>query len=201
MASIFTVGVTSAQYERAKVREAEMTQHVIEQYGREHLNNSIKEGMGVFVGLLGEEIIKSLYGFQSSSGDDIYHYDLLDPVFLGKIDVKTKLQNWGGTPQRHYNATVCDANIHQRCDYYCFVRVRSDYQFAWVLGVLPKHLFLSRATFAARGDVDPTSRSGWTFAWDCHNVQVRDLWTLPQDPLELSVIVEKAKHAELAFST
>lgn len=201
MASIFTVGVTAAQRERARAREAEMTARVIERHGREYLNNSIREGMGVFVGLLGEEIIQTPYNFQWSSGDDIYDYDLIDPVFLGKIDVKTKEQKWTGNPKRHYNATVCAANIKQICDYYCFVRIRSDYELAWVLGIYPKQLFLNRASFAYRGELDPTSQSDWAFSWDCYNMPVRDLWTMPQDPRELSVIVEKAKHAELAFST
>ncbi len=196
MASIFTVGVTAAQRERAKAREAEMTARIVERYGREHLNNSIKEGMGVFVGLLGEEVIQTLYNFQWSSGKDIYDYDLMDPVFLGKIDVKTKLQKWTGNPQRYFNATVCAANTEQICDYYCFVRIRSDYELAWVLGIYPKQLFLERSSFAFRGELDPTSREEWTFSWDCYNMPIRDLWTMPQDPAELAGIVEKAKYAE-----
>lgn len=197
MAKIITVTPTPDQIHRATIREQEMTAKIIAKYGRDHLNNSIKEGEGVLVGLLGEEVIKDFYSFTPADPDDLYDFDLYDPAYLRRIDVKTKLQKYDGAPRGHYNATVCDANTLQYCDYYVFVRVRASLKTAWILGALPKRFFLARAKFYRAGEIDPTSQNGWRFAWDCHNVAVRHLWSLPEDPAELQLLVEKEKHFKL----
>lgn len=178
MIAMLSLRPTAQQIERARSREAAMTALILERHGREYLNNSIREGAGVLIGLLGEELVKDFYpGFLPSTGKDIYDYDLVDPNRLGTIDVKTK--SCTSKPRGYYWATVSDANIKQQCDYYCFVRILEDFSAGWLLGYLPKDLFLAQAVFFRRGEVDPMSNLGWQFSWDCHNVAIQDLWSPP----------------------
>lgn len=196
MIAMLTLRPTAQQIERAKAREAAMTAVILERHGREYLDNSIREGAGVLIGLLGEELVKDFYpGFFPSTGKDIYDYDLVDPHWLGTIDVKTK--SCTSKPRGYYWATVSDANIKQQCDYYCFVRILEDLSVGWLLGYLPKDLFLDQALFFERGTVDPLSKSGWQFSWDCHNVAIQDLWSPPMtvDGLEYLTRREHARRS------
>jgi hypothetical protein len=180
MLAMIRLRPTAEQVARAMQREAAMTERVLERHGREYLNNSIREGEGVLIGLLGEEISHDLYpGMIPSTGDDIYDYDLRDPRHLGSIDVKTK--RCTSAPKAHYWCTVCDANIKQQCDYYCFVRIMEDFSVAWVIGFMPKAEFLRRSTFFRKGEFDPTSQRDWQFSWDCHNLAADELWAPPRD--------------------
>lgn len=186
---------TAQQIAWAKEREAKRTDDAVQRYGRAHFNNSIREGEGILVGLLGECIVKDYFGnLEPSTGSDIYDFDLFHTLFRWRWEVKSKEQKWPGTPQAHFNATVCDANIGQACDYYVFTRVHSSLEIAWILGALPKSLFMNRAVFHYKGDADPTGAPDWKFSWDCHNVALRYLWPLPSDPSELSLLLEKEKY-------
>ncbi|NBT76684.1 MAG: hypothetical protein EBT15_12120 [Betaproteobacteria bacterium] len=194
---VLEVPVTADQLKRALDREEDMTARVIERYGRAHLNDSIKEGQGVFIGLLGEEIIYDFYEQQwtRSTGEDIYNWDLRNKI-LGRVDVKTKLQNYGQPPKPFYNCTVCDANIHQLCDWYCFVRVHNDCERAWILGFLPKDMFFeSVATFAAKGEIDHISHNDWTFKWDCWNAPISKLLIPPDAVTGFADLVRGVQYA------
>ena len=189
---VLEVTVTEDQLARALSRVDEMERQLVEKYGRAHLNDSIRAGYGVFTGLLGEEIVHDFYTqvWERSAGHDIYNWDLRDAI-LGRIDVKTKLQNYDQPPRLFYNCTVCDANTRQDCDWYSFVRIHTDCQRAWLLGFLPKQRFFDIATPGAKGDVDPTSQNGWTYKWDCWNTPISKTFAPPADVAGLVVMKEQ----------
>lgn len=168
---------TKRQIKRASGREEEMTALFAQRYGRSHLNNSILEGEGMLAGLLGEELVRDYYGFIQSSGEAIFHYDLLDPVILGKVEVKTK--RCTSAPKDHYNCSIAASNATQQCDYYAFVRVLNDFSRAWILGFMPKDDFFAGALFFKRGQIDPSGFGGWRFKWDCFNLPIKDLLLPP----------------------
>jgi hypothetical protein len=168
---------TKTQIDIARAREEEMTTLFTARYGRKHLNDSITEGEGMLAGLVGEEIFRDQYNLLRSEGEAIYHYDVLDPLWLGKIDVKTK--RCTSEPKPHYNCSVAASNTTQQCDYYAFVRVLKDFTKAWILGLVPKTLFFEQALFFKRGQIDPSGFGGWRFKWDCFNLQIGELWTPP----------------------
>lgn len=165
------------QIANARAREKEMTKLFAERYGRAHLNNSITEGEGMLAGLVGEELFRDYYGFLRSQGESIFHYDVLDPEVLGRIEVKTK--RCTSPPQDHYNCSIAASNAEQQCDYYAFVRVLKDFSKAWVLGLTPKTAFFDHARFFKRGDLDPNGFGGWRFKWDCFNLRIGELIPAP----------------------
>lgn len=168
---------TKRQIKRARDREDEMTTLFAERYGRSHLNNSITEGEGMLAGLVGEELFRDYYGFLRSQGEAIFHYDVLDLVSLGKIEVKTK--RCTSDPKDHYNCSIAASNSDQQCDYYAFVRVLKDFSKAWVLGLCPKETFFEQALFFKRGQIDPSGFGGWRFKWDCFNLRISELLPAP----------------------
>lgn len=173
----FEIIPTKKQIENARDRESEMTKLFAARYGRAHLNNSILEGEGMLAGLIGEEIFREYYGFLRSTGEAIFHYDVLDPTVLGRIEVKTK--RCTSAPKAHYNCSIAASNSEQQCDYYAFVRVLKDFSKAWILGLLPKDDFFSQALFFKRGQIDPAGFGGWRFKWDCFNLPVKNLLAAP----------------------
>jgi len=192
---VIEVPITAAQLERALARVDDMEARLLAKFGRAHLNDSIRAGYGVFTGLLGEEVVHDFYPqlWERSIGDDVYHWDLRDQI-LGRIDVKTKLQNYSETPRGFYNCTVCDANTRQLCDWYCFVRIHKDCERAWLLGFIPKATFFDIATFGRKGEVDPTSQNGWTYKWDCWNAPVSQMLAPPADLIWLHLLAEARAH-------
>lgn len=192
---IIEVPVSEDQVRRARIRAASMSKETLEKYKREHLNDSILAGQGVFPGLLAEEI---KYDFAVArwqvpvlrpQGSNVYHCDMIVSGF-GSIDVKAKQQKFNGAPLGFYNGTVCDANTWQECDWYCFMRVHESFKRAWLLGLMRKADFLARATFGRKGDIDPTSHNGFRFKWDCWNVPISDLLPTPTDPAGFRALVE-----------
>lgn len=169
------IAPTVDQLNRARQREQFMVQQTVARHGKEHLNNSILEGEGTIYGLVIEEIVKDLYGWQPATGRDIFDYDVYDPQYLGRVEIKTK--RCTSKPLFYYNCTVCAANYTQRCDYYMFARVHNDLSMAYIVGFLPAHIFRAskKVTPAKIGEEDP-ERPGWSFKWDCYNIEVADLW-------------------------
>jgi hypothetical protein len=181
------VKITIDQLDRALEREAAFKRDLREQ-GKAHCKDSIRSGAGDFIGLLGEEIIYSLYAglFDWSAGSRRYDWDLrLQQTARGRIDVKTKAQTYPKAPAPHYFATVCDKNTTQDCDWYCFVRVHELCETAWVLGLMPKAQFFRTAQKYLKGEIDPTSHCDWRFKEDCWNLPVKDLISPPADVHEL----------------
>lgn len=170
---------TKKQIKTAKERESEMTALFVERYGRSHLNNSILEGEGMLAGLVGEELYRDYYGFLRSAGEAIFHYDVLDPDVLGRIEVKTK--RCTSAPKPHYNCSIAASNCNQQCDYYAFVRVMKDFSRAWILGMMPKDQFFNHrdVQFFNKGDKDPAGFAGWRFKWACFNLPISALLPAP----------------------
>lgn len=168
---------TKHQIEIARAREAVMTELFVERYGKKHLNDSITEGEGLLSGLIGEELLRDYYGFLRSEGEAIFHYDVLDPDILGRIEVKTK--RCTSAPKPHYNCTVSASNADQQCDYYAFVRLLNDFSRAWLVGLMPKEEFFAQALFFKRGQIDPAGFGGWRFKWDCFNLRISELCPPP----------------------
>lgn len=191
--SVIEVPVTVAQLDRAMERY-ERHDADLHRRGKKHLNNSIEEGRGSFVGMLGEEITYDFFPggetiWERTPEDHPYDYDLRLLVMPHMtVDVKTKNQTYDKAPRPHYFATVCDKNTTQQCDLYWFVRVHCSFEKAWILGCLPKLRFFQTAQFNTKGEPDPTSHCGWCFKEDCWNLPINKLW-LPKTLGELQAMV------------
>ena len=99
------------------------------------LKHSISEGKGNVLGFIGEQAVLSV--LKEGKWDNTYDYDIITPN--GTIDVKTK--RCRSVPQPHYVASVAAYNTRQRCTYYVFVRMFSDYSRCWVCGWIEKEKF------------------------------------------------------------
>jgi len=132
------------------------------------LRNSITEGEGNIVGFLGELIAQKVLGGMI---DHTYDYDILLDDFLTTIDVKTKKTT--KTPLPHYACSVAEYNTKQKCDYYCFTRVKDDLQVGWYLGLYKKEAYFKDACRLAKGDLDPDNN--FTVKADCYNLPISNL--------------------------
>ena len=157
MDDIKRVWITTAMKEKAKAKSEEMGK----------LNNSILKGDGNLTGFLGEIVaLKVLCGKEQNT----YDYDIV--LDNGKtLDVKSKKTRL--EPKTHYSCSVAAYNIRQKCDYYCFVRIRDDYKCGWVLGVYPKKQYFEDAVFLKQGQVD--SANDYTVKADCYNLTIDKL--------------------------
>ena len=154
---IIEVPITFEMLQKAREKSSEMGT----------LNNSILNGDGNLTGFLGEEIAKSILGGESKN---TYDYDIVLPSGE-KIDVKTKKTKV--KPKDYYECSVAAFNTKQKCDYYCFVRVKDDYTKAWYLGVYPKTCYYEDSVFLRKGDVDPSNN--YTVKADCYNLKISSL--------------------------
>jgi hypothetical protein len=132
-----------------------------------NLNNSILKGEGNLIGFLGEQIALSVLG---GVGKNTYDYDLVTPNGT-KVDVKTKKTTV--EPKPFYDCSVAAFNIKQKCNLYCFVRVKDDYTCGWFLGVYPKEDYFKDAVFLRKGDLDPSNK--YTVKADCYNLKISSL--------------------------
>ena len=154
------IQVTPAMIAKAQEKSIEM--------GR--LNNSIRAGSGNLVGFIGEQIAQEVLG---GKNENTYDYDLvLDNGTT--VDVKTK--QTGYVPQPDYDCSVAAFNTKQACDYYCFVRVKSDLTKGWYLGVYKKEDYYKNAQFLKAGEYDPSNK--FTVKADCYNIKISDLQQL-----------------------
>ena len=177
---------TPEQIDNAQRRERELTDFVKSRSGKGHLNNSILSGKGTLAGMVGEEMSKSIYtGWEPSAGDALFHYDLLDLLHLGRVEVKTK--QCTSEPRPDYNCSVAASNIKQQCDYYLFVRTLMDFSKVWILGFMPKEQFYRDSYFGKRGTIDPASNQNWRFRWDCYNMPISQLIPPPETPEGLAL--------------
>ncbi|UOF80711.1 hypothetical protein [Caudoviricetes sp.] len=131
------------------------------------LYNSITSGAGNIAGFIGEEIARQVLGGKL---DNTYDYDLILDSGV-TIDVKTKQTSV--TPIVTYECSIAKLNTTQRCDYYCFVRVKNDFTVGWYLGVYDKQAYLADAVFMAKGTVDPSNK--YTVKSDCYNLKISQL--------------------------
>jgi len=145
------------------------------------LNNSITGGQGTFAGCLGEIAVRDYLNVLEPAscarivGDYEYDIQTLDGTTL---EVKTKRCN--SVPSMDYECSVANFNQRQKCDYYVFTRVSS--QFVFLLGYLTKEQFFEKSTQMRAGQTGENVLEGgqqFTFHADCRNVFIRDLTHFP----------------------
>jgi hypothetical protein len=131
------------------------------------LRNSITGGGGSQAGFLAEIVVARHIGATQAN---TYDYDLVMPD--GRtIDVKAK--RTGVKPRDHYECSVAAYNTKQDCDYYAFCRVLNDMSTVWILGIIKKKDYYSRATKRLKGDKDPSNN--FTFKSDAYNLKISEL--------------------------
>jgi|TARA_R110000796_G_scaffold143304_1_gene259771 hypothetical protein len=131
------------------------------------LRNSITSGGGSQAGFLAEIVVARHIGATQAN---TYDYDLVMPD--GRtIDVKAK--RTGVKPRDHYECSVAAYNTKQDCDYYAFCRVLNDMSTVWILGIIKKKDYYSRATKRLKGDKDPSNN--FTFKSDAYNLKISEL--------------------------
>ena len=152
------VQITPDMVEKAQQQAAEMGA----------LRNSIRHGEGNLVGFVGELVAQKVLG---GFIDNTYDHDLIMDDFMTTVDVKTKETKCAPLP--HYACSVANYNTTQKCDYYCFVRVKNDLSVGWYLGVYPKNKYVQDATFRKTGEFDPDNN--FTVQSDCYNMPISQL--------------------------
>ena len=125
-----------------------------------HLNNSIRCGEGIFIGFLGEELVKQHLGLTDSN---TYDFDLI--YKNKKLEVKTKERTV--QPKSFYNATVAAYNPNQKCDAYVFTSILKNLSVGWICGFIDKAEFYAKATFNRKGDPETPL---FKFKADCYNL-------------------------------
>jgi hypothetical protein len=149
--------VSEDMKDNAKMKAAEMGT----------LNNSILKGEGNLIGFIGEELAQKVIGGRIQNS---YDYDII--LASGKtVDVKTKKTTV--IPKDNYDCSVASYNTKQKCDYYCFVRVKDDLSCGWVLGVYDKKDYFKDAVFLKKGQIDPSNN--FTVKADCYNIKINQL--------------------------
>lgn len=156
--NMIEIPITPEMIEQANQQAAEMGE----------LRNSIRHGEGNLVGFVGELIALKVLGGML---DNTYDHDLLLDDFMTTVDVKTKETTVA--PKPHYDCSVAAYNTKQKCDYYCFVRVKNDLSVGWYLGVYPKNKYFEDARKLNKGDLDPDNN--FTVKADCYNLAIHQL--------------------------
>ncbi len=129
------------------------------------LRDSIMEGRSNLYGAIGELLFAAAYpGYQHAATRD---YDFCHPKH-GTVDVKTKRTT--AVPQRHWNCSIAETSLHQRCDHLFFVRIHENLRDAWLLGGIDTTRMLSEGVFGRKGE--PDGDTGFTFKADCWNITV-----------------------------
>jgi len=151
------VQITPEMVQKAKMKAAHMGT----------LNNSIRQGDGNVVGFIGEQIAQQVLGATERNS---YDYDLILPNGQ-TVDVKTKQTTV--KPRTDYDCSVAAFNTKQKCDYYAFVRVKSDLTTGWYLGAYKKNEYFQNAVSLKKGQIDPSNN--FTVKADCYNMKISDL--------------------------
>lgn len=151
------VTISSEMLDRSKSKAEELGK----------LNNSILKGDGNLVGFLGEEIANLVL---NGTIKNSYDYDLILEDG-SKVDVKTKKTTV--VPKDFYECSVAAYNTKQKCNYYCFVRVKDDLTRGWFLGVYKKEDYFKDAVFMKQGDIDPSNN--FKVKADCYNMKINQL--------------------------
>jgi hypothetical protein len=135
------------------------------------LPGSLTHGDGSVAGYIGEKVVEE---FRGAVRHDTGSYDLLDPE-LGRVDVKTKRQNYA--PRPDYLVDVSERQIRlEPCDCYVFCVCLYSYETLWIQGYLPKPRFLEIARPMRAGEIVPSN--GYAVKRDCRTVLQHELLTL-----------------------
>jgi len=131
------------------------------------LKHSLTAGGGSQAGFLAEIVVARHIGAMQAN---TYDYDLVMPD--GRtIDVKAKRTSV--KPKEHYECSIFAYNTTQVCDFYAFCRVLNDMSTVWILGIIKKKNYYSRATKRLKGEYD--SSNNFTFKADSYNMKISDL--------------------------
>lgn len=144
------------------------------------LRNSIRGGKGNTIGFLGELMVEEYLKQHGATEDNTYNYDLSFKNV--KVDVKTKERK--SAPKPEYDCSIARYNTKQQCDWYFFVSVDSNHNYAWLLGAEKKEDYFKKARFCKKGDID--SSNGFSFKADCYNVSIADLGSIDDFIKEVS---------------
>lgn len=130
-----------------------------------HKNNYRSSPDSMITGYLGEVVFSTVIDAENKN---TYDYDFVKD---GKtIDVKTKRVK--GKPQDYWQVSVFSYNTKQKCDYYAFVQVNTEYTKGWVIGCVPKTDFLAKAYLVKKGVKQP---NGLIPKQDSYNLTVGDI--------------------------
>ena len=136
------------------------------------IRNSITRGEGNVYGFLGEQIAKQVLGGEIVNKGKKYNVDY-DLVLDGGVTVEVKTKKTSVEPKDYYECSVARYNTKQKCDYYAFVRVLSNREAGWFLGVMPKEKYFLNAKFLKAGTRDGDNR--FLVRADCYNMRICDL--------------------------
>jgi|TARA_R100000479_G_scaffold175779_1_gene127719 hypothetical protein len=147
--------------------------HVKEAFERSEklgvLPNSFTRGAGRMTGFLGEVAFECLYPQAVYKGDTELTYDYL----LGKKTIDIKSKSCAGIPQPHYTASVnCPEGKKLLAKAYFFVRVRKDFQKAWLLGWATATKIQKHGDYKLRGEPDDY---GFTYKVDGYHIPIAAL--------------------------
>lgn len=137
------------------------------------LQGSIQRGAGNAAGMLGEIVVRDLFGYEHQS---TRHYDLVAQNGT-RIDVKTKLCT--SEPRDYYECSIISHGVKQECDDYIFVRALKDLSTVWILGRISKDQYFAKAKRLRKGDRDESNN--YTVKADCYNLPISELWKIEQD--------------------
>ena len=139
-----------------------------------HLKNSITKGKSNIWGMLGEKVVQK---WVNGVLADTHDYDILSPEGI-KLEVKTKKTTLRQPPKAHFECSVCNHNLKQKCDMYVFVRISTarNCKKAWICGCVPKDYFMENARKFNKGDTDPSNN--YKVHASCHNMNIGDLFPL-----------------------
>ncbi len=152
------ISIDDEQIERAKIL-----------YPFDSLNNSITKGKSNIFGALGEVVVYDYFKDKKTIDfTSTYDYDMV--IGKHKVDIKTKKTTV--VPKDYYLCSISASNIHQKCDFYFFVRVKEDFKTAYLLGYIDKNIFFEKATFKKKGELDINN---FVFKDDCYNLEISEL--------------------------
>lgn len=183
-ARVISVPVDAETFEETKEEAAGLCRDIKRFY--RNRADSILDGEGALVGLLGEKIAARYLFMTRVNGEGTppsYHFDLKDSSDR-TYEVKTKRRNYPCRP--HYFCSVPDANATQRTSFYLFASLlwpqsEPRPRLFTILGYTSPQRFKQQCYFSRRGDVDPTSPPNHTFRFraDCWNIPAFALLPFP----------------------
>lgn len=134
-------------------------------YDFHNIKNSITQGESQIWGALGEVIIMDMYKVKYEGVAD---YDCI--INGHKVDVKTKKTSV--EPRPDYNCSIVGTSVHQKCDYYFFLRINTELPVAYLMGWMPRKDFLTKASFNLKGEKETPI---FDFREDCFNLPMSDV--------------------------
>lgn len=145
---------TPDQWERAK--------HL---YDFHNIKNSITQGKSQTWGALGEVIIMDRY---DTKYEGVADYDCI--INGHRVDVKTKKTTV--KPRPDYNCSIVGTSVHQKCDFYFFLRINTKLPVAYLMGYMARKDFLTKASFNLKGEAETPF---FDFTEDCFNLPMSDV--------------------------